>query len=350
MQRAVERGWFPAACLLVAHEGQPVLHRAWGRPGRIDTVFDLASLTKALATTSVIMQLVARGDLDPDDPVRRWLPEIDRPETRRMRLVHLLGHCSGLPAWLPLYQHPRVLGATASRRRDVVRRLVATTPLAYRTGRDTQYSDLGFILLDWVLQRCGEQRLDRLADALVFRPLGLSRTRFVDLLRPDLAPELRHRWPFAATERCPWRGPRLWAQVHDDNCAVMGGIAGHAGLFSTAHDIHLITRELVAAYHDERSLFDPAVVRRFLTRRPRRDATRVLGWDTPGPRSSSGRFFGPRSVGHLGFTGTSLWIDLPRRVWVILLTNRVYHGREPNPMRWLRPRLHDAIMRRWSTR
>jgi CubicO group peptidase (beta-lactamase class C family) len=125
----------------------------------------------------------------------------------------------------------------------------------------------------------------------------------------------------------------------------MGGVCGHAGLFSTAYEVHLLAREITSAYQGGRSIFDRQVVRKFLLKRPLAHAPRVLGWDTPATaESSSGNYFGPRAVGHLGFTGTSLWIDLDRALWVVLLTNRVYFGREPNPMIAFRPRLHDAIL------
>lgn len=345
LDRAVARGDFPAACLLAAREGQVRLHQAHGRAG-LDTVFDLASLTKVLATTAVAMRLTAEGAMTPSDPARRWLPELDAPELGPLRLEHLLAHCSGLPAWLPLFRDPAVRAASPARRRQVARRIVARTPPAARVGVGTVYSDLGFILLEWALERAGGARLDRLARRLVFAPLGLRRTRFIPLEPPGLPGELRRRWPFAPTERCPWRGRRLVAEVHDDNAHAMGGVAGHAGLFSTAHEVHLIARELLAAHSGGRSIFERDVVRAFFRRRPRRASSRVLGWDTPTPgASSAGRRFSPRSVGHLGFTGTSIWIDLEQEVVVVLLTNRVYRGREPNPMPALRPRLHDAVMR-----
>ena len=345
MERAVDRGDFPSACLLVTHEGQPVLHRAHGTPGQLDVVYDLASLTKVLATTAVAMRLTAEGRIDPDDQADRWLPALRRPQTRGMRIAHLLAHCSGLPAWLALYRHRAVRAAAPAQRRQVVRRLVAATPLEAPVGQATLYSDLGFILLAWALERAGGAPLDRLAQRLVFRPLGLRRTLFIPTHDRSRSAEHRERWPFAATERCPWRRRRLVAQVHDDNCHVMGGVAGHAGLFSTAHDVHLLARELLLAHQGGHSLFHRDVVRRFFRARPRRGASRVLGWDTPSPTdSSSGHFFSQRSVGHLGFTGTSLWIDLQQEVTVVLLTNRVHRGREPNPMRAFRPRLHDAVM------
>ena len=341
MQRAVARGDFPAATLLVAHEGQPVLHSAYGR-AELDTIFDLASLTKPLATTAACMLLCAEGRLRVDHRVSRWLPELDRPQTRGMRVWQLLDHSSGLPAWLPLYQ--QVARLTRSRRRAAVRRRVAATSLEAPPGTQAVYSDLGFILLDWLLERCAGQRLDRLVAGRLYRPLGLSRTQFIDLARPGSAQTLREQ--IAPTERCPWRGRRLQGEVHDDNCHAMGGISGHAGLFSTAHEVHLLTRELVAAHQGVASLLDRKVVRRFWGWRRVPGSTRCLGWDTPSPvGASAGRLWSPRSVGHLGFTGTSLWIDLERSSWVVLLTNRVYRGREPNPMKRFRPRLHDAVAR-----
>jgi serine-type D-Ala-D-Ala carboxypeptidase len=340
MVEAVASRSFHSGCLLVAQEGQPLVHQAYGR-GRLDTVYDLASLTKPLATTAVMMQLAAQGELDPERRLVDLLPLRDRPEVRSIRIWHLLAHAAGLPAWVPFFR--QVEAVPAARKRQTIRRLVASTPLEAAPGRQTVYSDLGFILLAWAIERAAGTRLDRLAARSIYQPLGLSRTFFVDLARPR---ETREAIRFAPTERCAWRRRELLGEVHDENCAAMGGISGHAGLFSTAYEVHLLARELVAAYHGARSLFDRDVVRRFLLRRPLPGATRVLGWDTPSARgSSSGRFFGPRSVGHLGFTGTSLWIDLERAIWVVLLTNRVYYGREPNPMKALRPRLHDAILR-----
>ena len=255
---------------------------------------------------------------------------------------HLLAHAAGLAAWRPYYQ--QLSSRPLRGRRHALRRLVAATPPEARAPAPMCYSDLGFILLDWALERCTGVRLDRLASRKVFRPLGLERTSFIDLERSPPQPH-RGLSPVVPTERCPWRRRRLRGEVHDDNCWVMGGVSGHAGLFSTAHDIHLLTRDLVAAYVGAPSLFSSRVVRRFFDHPRLAGSSRVLGWDTPsGDNSSAGSRFGPRTVGHLGFTGTSLWVDLERSLWVIFLTNRVYHGREPNPMPALRPRLHDAIL------
>jgi len=343
MQQGVDRRWFHSACLLAAVDGQPVIHRAYGR-GRLDMVYDLASLTKPLAATTVTMRLAAQGALRVGQRVRQWIPELRDPRARSMRIWHLLAHSSGLPAWLPLYEE--VSGFAPSRRRQAIRRRASAAPLEACPGRRTLYSDLGFILLDQLLHRCAGAPLDILMHRLVCRPLCLGRTLFLPLKNRQTREELLSCWPFAPTERCPWRGRRLKAEVHDDNCHAMGGVSGHAGLFSTAHEVHLLARELTAAFHGRPSLFDPQVVRRFLSWPRAPGSTRVLGWDTPDPQgSSTGRGFGPDSVGHLGFTGTSLWIDLRRSLWVVLLTNRVYYGREPNPMPAFRPRLHDAVLK-----
>lgn len=344
MERAISQRSFPSACLVVAVDGQPVVHQAYGR-AKLDTVYDLASLTKPLATTAVLMQLTAEGKLSPEDRLARFLPEMDRPETRGLRFWHLLAHVSGLPDWLPLYE--AAARVSPSRRRRAIRDLVARTPLDRAPATEAVYSDLGFILLDWAIERATGERLDRLAERLVYRPLGLNRTFFVDLLRAKRVQRARlTQLDIAPTERCPRRRRRLRGEVHDDNCAAMGGISGHAGLFSTAYEVNLLARELYAAYDGGRSIFDQDVVRHFFLTRPLPGATRVLGWDTPSAQKAScGRRFERRSVGHLGFTGTSLWIDLVRPLWVVLLTNRVYYGREPNPMRAFRPRLHDAVLR-----
>lgn len=348
VERAVAERVFPAACLLVAVEGQPVVHRAYGR-ARLDSVFDLASLTKPLATAATLMQLVAVGRLTLETRLGAVIEALQGTALGAVTLAQLLAHAGGLPEWLPLYQ-PLVTGP-ARRARQRARELIAATPLAYAPGSTTCYSDLGYLLLDWALEAATGERLDHLAQRLVFAPLALTRTGFVDLAARRSAARLQQHWRFVPTERCPRRG-RLCGEVHDDNCHAMQGVAGHAGLFSTAHDVHQIVRQLVSAARGEASIFDGAVVRRCFDTQLVSGSSWRLGWDTPGgERPSAGRAFGGRSVGHLGFTGTSVWIDRDRPWWAILLTNRVYYGREPNRMKPLRPRLHDAVARtltRWG--
>lgn len=342
LQQAVAQRVFPAACLLVAVDGQPVVHRAFGR-ARLDSVFDLASLTKPFATATTVMRLVAAGLLTLETRVGVLIPALRGAPLGAVTLAQLLGHASGLPEWLPLYQQVAALPARRARQR--ARELIAATPLLCAPGRRTCYSDLGYLVLDWALEAAAGERLDRLAQRLVYTPLGLGRTGFVDLADRPGAARLAQQWPFVPTERCPRRG-RLCGAVHDDNAHAIGGVAGHAGLFSTAFELHLIVRQLVAAARGRPALFDGDVVRRCFETQPVAGSSWRLGWDTPGgERPSAGRAFGPHSVGHLGFTGTSVWIDRDRPWWMILLTNRVYDGREPNRIKPLRPRLHETVQR-----
>ncbi len=354
--RGVEDGAFPAACLLVAKDGgELVVHQAFGR-ARLDSVFDLASLTKPLATVATLMRRVAAGRLDVDTRVEELIPSARRAPIGQVTVAQLAAHCAGLPAWRPFFEALHTLPYAEARKR--LRRALLSEPLEAEPGERSVYSDLGYLLLDWVLERDSGLRLHRLAHQEVYRPLSLGSTTFrpLDEVDASSAEKAADAWPFVPTERCPRRG-RLLGEVHDDNAHAIGGVAGHAGLFSTAHEVHLLARELVAAYVGARSLFERDVVRAFWDARPARSARgRVdgwaLGWDRPtqGALSSAGKRPPRVAVGHLGFTGTSIWIDLEHRAWVILLTNRVYHGREPNPMKALRPRLHDAAWRALASR
>lgn len=347
IEQAVERGAFPAAALLVAVDGgQPALHRAYGQ-ATLQSVFDLASLTKPLATTALAMRLVADGRLDLEAPLSRYWPELVGRPLAEVTPTLLLAHCSGLPAWFPFYELIRARDLSFAAARRFVLQQVLRTPLESAPGTRAVYSDLGFIVLGALLERLGGARLHVLAKRELYRPLGLTHTCFVDLALPLAR---RPKLPFVPTERCPWRGERLCGTVHDDNTHTLGGVAGHAGLFASAYDVHILARELVAAEAGERSIFERDVVRHFWRARPLRSASWALGWDRPAAdgKGSAGRLASPRCVGHLGFTGTSLWIDLSRRAWVVFLSNRVHAGREPNPMKRFRPRLHDAVWRSLS--
>ena len=340
MQQALAERAFTHASVLVAREGQLVFQRAFGR-ARADAVFDLASLTKPFATAALVAQAIADGKLALEDPLARWLPLRSAAPLAAVRVEHLLAHCSGLAAWKPFYQ--TVNGGDFVAAKRALRRAVLKEPLVYEPGTAACYSDLGFILLGWVLERAGGARLEGLAERGLFRPLGLTRTAFINLRLPVSE---RPPWAFVPTERCPRRG-RLCGEVHDDNAHRMGGVSGHAGLFGSAYDLHLLLREWLAAYHGQRSLLCSATVRRMWEARPVPESSWALGWDRPsGPRPSGGKLFSSASCrGHLGFTGTSVWCDLASASHAIILTNRVYFGREPNPLKRLRPLLHNAIGR-----
>jgi serine-type D-Ala-D-Ala carboxypeptidase len=344
IQRAIGRGDFPAATLLAARDGQPHYHGSFGR-AQLASVYDLASLTKVLATTAVLMRLVDEKKLGVAERVETHLPSLKRRKIGKIRLSQLLTHSSGLVAWRPFYEELRELPQNA--RRKKLHQRLADENLISKPGQDVVYSDLGLLLLQWVIERRMSAPLDHLAQRLVYQPLGLDHTFFRPLWRTTNRKDPTTEMSFVPTEYCTWRKRRLCGEVHDDNSFSLGGVTGHAGLFSTAHDIHLLCREFYAAYRGQRSIFSPKTVRRFFDwQQP--NCHRALGWDRPSLpnlQPNAGRYFSENTVGHLGFTGTSLWVDLDKGIWVIFLANRVYRGREPNPMPKFRPQLHNAVMR-----
>jgi CubicO group peptidase (beta-lactamase class C family) len=356
---AVDAGAFPGAVILIAQRGEVLYHEAFGSrsiepertPMARDTVFDLSSLTKPLATTTAVMLLAREGKLRPEDRVTRFIPNFGVHGKFGVSVRHLLAHCSGLPAWRPFYEDitrgsqgradiPSSRGA-----REFVYERIHRERLEQSPGTRAVYSDLGFLLLGELIELVTQSPLDRVCHERIFRRLGLRATGFIDLsrLRRDkLAPITD---AIAPTERCPWRQKVLCGEVHDDNAWAAGGVAGHAGLFSTAGDVHVLASWLRACARDEDPTLPGAIVRRFWTRDGTvADSTWALGWDTPSATASSaGARVSPHAVGHLGFTGTSLWIDLERDAHVILLTNRVHPERHDDRIRVVRPRVHDAV-------
>lgn len=355
MERGVRQGVFPGAVLLIRGRSDRALH-AFGfaqlvpvtRPMETTTRFDLASLTKALCTTTIVMRWVAAGKLSLDRRVAEFFPEWGIGEKADVTIRHLLCHASGLPDWKAYYREvaeeigwrPHAWDVEAARA-AIVRRIHAEPLLAGPGGR-VCYSDLGFILLGRILERIAGIPLDEIFEAEVARPLGLTTCGF---RRLPLVPPADD--DFAATEVCSWRKRVLVGEVHDEHASLMGGIAGHAGLFGTAEDVERIVEALVQAWHGEEESFLPQEVVQTFWRKAMPHATWALGWDTPDPParrpSSSGRFFYPNAVGHLGFTGTSVWIDLECRLSVILLTNRVHPSRENWKIKSFRPQLHDLV-------
>jgi serine-type D-Ala-D-Ala carboxypeptidase len=321
---AVGQRIVPGGQLVVVDAGQVVLRHAFGRltyegaPVTPATVYDVASLTKAVVTTTVVAKLVAAGRLDWETPVVTLLPYVPHPG---LRVAHLLAHASGLPAWRPFYQR--------TAQRDDFPRLAAAEPLETAPGTRSVYSDLGFMLLGALCEAAGEERLDRLAARLIFAPLGMTASRFVDLTAGEREPAA------APTEVCPRRG-LVQGEVHDDNCHAAGGILGHAGLFSTGDDL---ARFAIAACEGRAfprgPVWSPANVP---------GSTWCLGWDRPSPGPSQAGASWPRTgVGHLGFTGCSLWIDPPRGRACVLLTNRVHPSRDGDGIKRLRPAVHDLV-------
>ena len=323
---------FPGAVLAVGRRDTVLLLTAVGhygiddpRPVTPETVYDLASLTKVVGLTTLCMMLVAEGKLDLDAPVQRYVPAFrgGGAGKERVTIRHLLTHSSGLPAWRPLY--------TEATTRATALALVDTTPLAVEPGRTMVYSDLGAIVLTQAVEAITGERLDQLLDRRLFRPLGMTSTRYL----PPLAWHDR----IAPTERSQ-DGTIILGTVHDENAWRLGGVSGHAGLFSTAPDVARFATWLLRAWHG-----DSLPVRAF-TRRQDLPAgsSRALGWDTPSENSSAGTKLGPNAFGHTGFTGTSIWMDPDRDLFLILLTNRVNPTRENTKIFQVRRRVADLVV------
>lgn len=357
---AIGAGAFPGAVLVVAKAGEIVHHAAYGsrslEPARApmapDTVFDLASLTKPLATTTAVMLLIRDGRLRLDDRIARFLPNFGVHGKTPITIRQLLAHCSGLPAWQPYWKEivklgkhgrPNLVASHAAH--DMMLELIHRERLEHPPGTKAVYSDLGFMLLGEIVELLSQTTLDRFCRDRIFRPLGLHSIGFVDLERLRMQKVVPVADKIAPTEHCPWRQKVLCGEVHDDNAYAAGGVAGHAGLFGDVLDVHRVMQRLRLCYHAEDDLIPAALVREFW----RVDAsvpesTWALGWDTPSATgSSAGNRVNPRAVGHLGYTGTSIWYDLQRDAWVIFLTNRVHPHRNNDRIREVRPRVHDAV-------
>ncbi len=342
VERFIERGAFPGAVVAVGHRGKLARLAAYGRlsyepdapPAAADTIYDLASLTKVIATTTMAMILVDEGVLDLDKPVQDFLPRFVGEGKERVTVRHLLTHSSGVDWWAPLFEELRGPAAYLER--------IQAMPLVYQPGEKMLYSDLGLILLGEILERVAGEPLDEFARRRIFAPLGMDDTLFRP--PPALLPRI------APTELDPRRGGMVRGFVHDENAYALGGVAPHAGLFGTAPDLARFAQMLVnGGVFEHRRIVSRATVEAF-TRRTHPefgpDSSRALGWDTKSPeKSSAGGLFSDRSFGHTGFTGTSMWIDPERELFVILLTNRVHPTRDNQLIRQARPAVADAVVR-----
>jgi CubicO group peptidase (beta-lactamase class C family) len=347
MQQGLNDGVFPGGVLLAARQEHVLFSDAFGlaritpeRPMTMDTIFDLASLTKPLATTLALMLLIQGEKLDLDRGLGSAIPYFLGTDKEHVTARQLLSHTSGLPDYRPYYEG--LSRIELSERKDTLRSLLLEEPLIHEPGMTSLYSDLDFMILEWLVELVAEKPLDRFVEESVYEPLRLKHLFFVPLFDG----KKRNGLSYAATEECPWRKEIMDGQVHDDNAYAIGGVAGHAGLFGRAQDVHVLLQELLSTWSgvSKSKLFEGDVVRTFFERQS--DAgSWALGFDTPTrPDSSSGKYFSDRSVGHLGFTGTSFWMDLEKEVIVILLTNRIHPTRENQRIKTFRPLLHDAVM------
>jgi CubicO group peptidase (beta-lactamase class C family) len=302
------------------------------------TLWDLASLTKVVATTTAAMILVDDGRLDLDAPINRYLAEWSRAGDRaRITVRNLLVHDSGLPPFAPLWR-------TARGRQAYLRR-IAAAPLGASPGERTAYSDFSAILLGLIIERISGQTLDAFVEQHVFAPLGMRETGFRPLTWRDAAGNgVGDR--IAPTELdTVFRMAPVRGIVHDENAFALGGVAGHAGLFSSARDLGVFTAMLLqGGLAGEARIVEHETVATF-TSRHSEASSRALGWDTPSGQSSAGDWFSDRSFGHTGFTGTSIWVDPERDVFVILLTNRVNPTRDNQRHAPLRRELADLVQR-----
>ena len=357
MNQAVSQGLFPGAVLMVHHDRQLVLHEVYGSASLIpqqtemtrDTLFDLASLTKVVATTTAIMCLIADREISLQDRISRFVPDFLSHDKESITLFHLLTHSSGLPDWRPLYLEVSRLTQEQSGVRNIVGaklllyELIHQEPLVYPTGSKSLYSDLGFILLGEVIEKVTQKSLDQFCEERIFVPLKMKDTFFLPLYTERQKYILKNR-KIAATEDCPWRGRVLRGEVHDENAYIMGGVGGHAGLFGTAQDLYTFLKALLRSLRSENGFLPRDMLKQFVTRQTLTpDSCWALGWTTPSEPSTSGQFFSPRSFGHLGFTGTSLWVDPEAKLMVIFLTNSIHPSRENDKIRLFRPFLHDLI-------
>jgi CubicO group peptidase (beta-lactamase class C family) len=344
---------FPAASIAVTHQGSLAALRAFGHftyetsspEPTPETLFDLASVTKVVATTAMAMILYQRGVIDLEMSVISIVGEFAGEDPRRdeVTLRMLLAHSSGLPAYEKLFLRART--------RDELLAAVFTTSLAHDPGEHAEYSDIGFILLGVALERLADESLDRFCQREVFGPLGMNRTTF------NPAAELHPAIPPTADDRT-FRKRIIQGEVQDENASVLGGGAGHAGLFASAGNLAIFAHALLqagspsevvsvqraAANAGHRSFLRPETLSLFTKRATSPEgSSRALGWDTPSSPSQSGKYFSPNSYGHLGYTGTSLWIDPDRQLSITLLTNRTWPDCENKAIHQVRPLFHDKV-------
>lgn len=325
---------YPAAAIEVGRAAGPIWREAFGRlrydadaaATTPDTVFDLASLTKIIATASFVMRHVERGALDLDAPVGSYVPAWDDASHRGIRIRHLLDHSSGLPAHARLWE--------SDRGRSDYAHAVHAQPLERPPGDASVYSDLGFIQLGFVLEDLGgalDAQMHALAAALGTIRLGY---RPPEAWQPFIAP----------TEFDPWRNRLLVGDVHDENAAALDGVAAHAGLFGTVGDVGRFAQVVLRTFSERTLLGSPATMRKMTAKTGVPESSRALGWDTMLATSSCGSRLSSAAVGHTGFTGTSLWIDREQDLYVAFLTNRVHPSRSNDAIRAIRPRVHDAVV------
>jgi CubicO group peptidase (beta-lactamase class C family) len=341
LRDGIAAGAFPGCAFGLLASGEVLLQDALGRftdeadaPAVTpETLFDLASLTKVVATTAAAMLLHQRGQLNLETPLGELLPGFAAgrepgSQAHLLQLRHLLAHNSGLPGYVQFF---RTIDTPAELLRACLR-----LPLEAAPGLRAEYSDPGFILLGKAIEALTGEPLDRWTAREIFAPLGLASTLF------NPPPDARLAIPPTEID-ADFRQRRMQGEVQDENAFVMGGVAGHAGLFSNLPNLLRFSQEILAGFRGHASLFAQETVLLFAQRQGPPGSSRTLGWDTPSENSSAGRYFSPPSIGHLGFSGCSLWIDPQRALAAVLLTNRTWPDRKSLLVKQLRPAFHDAL-------
>jgi serine-type D-Ala-D-Ala carboxypeptidase len=358
---AVEHGAIPGATIVVRKGDDIAFEGAFGyrslmperSPMRLETVFDLSSLTKPLVTTIGVMMLTRDGKMRLDERVTRFFHNFGVYGKGYVTFRQLLAHCSGLAAWRPYYQQiadvergGKVNFMASRGAKEFVYEEIHREKPEHPPGTKTNYSDLNFILLGEAVEQISGVALNRFCRDKIFRPLDLRATDFIDISlvrtrRLEPVPEM-----FAPTSICALRKRLLVGEVEDENAFAMGGVAGHAGLFAPVKEVDRIAHELLRCYAGRSEFLPQKVLREFWARdKAVPGSTWALGWDSPSPEySSSGTHFSPAAVGHLGFTGTSIWMEPDREIAVSIMTNRVHPRRDNQAIREFRPRIHDLVM------
>jgi beta-glucosidase-like glycosyl hydrolase/CubicO group peptidase (beta-lactamase class C family) len=339
MQKATRDSVFPGAVLLVARHGLIVLDEAFGkmgygefaRPMPLNAIFDLASVTKSVATTTACMLLYERGRLDLEAPVQKYLPEFLGTGKEQATIRHLLTHSAGLTAYRRYFLELQTPG-------EIIKAIL-TAPLENPPGAKTVYSDLGIILLGKIVEKLSGQTLEAFCREQIFAPLKMSATGY--------NPPAQFLSRIPPTEFDSWRGRLVHGQVHDENAFALGGVSGHAGLFSTARDLAIFLNMLLNGGASEGGrLLKPETIALFTARQNVvAGSSRALGWDTADGKNSAGHLMRARAFGHTGFTGTSVWVDPEKNMFVILLSNRVHPTRDNQKLLAFRAQLHDAVMK-----
>lgn len=350
INKGINEKSFPGAQLIIESHGNTILEKNFGRytydadaPAvNANSIFDLASVTKVIATTTAIMQLYDKGRLNLNDNVSLYIPEFASQDKGDIKITNLLLHNSGLKAWVPFYK--------TFKTKEEVLNAIYNASLDYPTGSKFVYSDLNAVLLAKIVEKITDMSFDEYCRINIFRPLGMENTTF----NPD-----NKQLALPTENDTYWRNRLLQGEVHDETAAMLGGVSGNAGLFSNAEDLLIFMKAMLAKgkYYNpytrglkEETLVNADIVPLFIKKweSPKYNNTRGLGWDTrPEPtsyRAPCGEKFSENSFGHTGYTGTSVWCDVDKELIVIFLTNRVYPSRDNNGIREIRPEVHNMAV------